>query len=311
MTLKRNYFCVFLIIVLSSCSSIEKKVTTIPEENLKKNIVLLQNPASKNIMVAAHRGDWRNFPENSIPALLSSIKMGVDIMELDLNRTKDGHLIVLHDKTLDRSTTGKGKPQDYTLEEVKKFRLRNGMGRATKHLIPTFKEMLLIAKGKILVDVDKGYEYFPQVIKELKETGTLDQAIINIITENPYYSDVIKKHGHFDEDVFIMPILDLEKQNIQEIIESYSVHKNTILQPVFEVDSYPLISTFPVLKNNNGIWINSLWASLNGGHDDEIAVEDNKKEESWGWITKQGATIIQTDNPKELLEYLREKKLHN
>jgi glycerophosphoryl diester phosphodiesterase len=39
-------------------------------------------------------------------------------------------------------------------------------------------------------------------------------------------------------------------------------------------------------------------------------VEDNKKEQSWGWITKQGTTIIQTDNPKELLEYLKEKKLH-
>lgn len=307
---KITYIQLFLIIVLSSCSSTQK-ATISPEENLKQNIKLLQNPASKNIMVAAHRGDWRNAPENSIPALQNTIKMGVDIMELDLNKTKDGHLIVLHDITLDRSTTGKGKPGDYTLEEIKKFRLRNGLGRPTKNLIPTFKEMLEIAKGKILIDVDKGYEYFPQVIKELKETGTLNQAIINVITNNPSYSEIIKQHGAFDENVFIMPILDLKNLNNQEIIESYKVHKNTIFQPVFDTDSYPLIATFPVLKINNGIWINSLWASLNGGHDDETAVEDNKKEESWGWITKQGATIIQTDNPKELLEYLKEKKLHN
>lgn len=296
-------------IVLSSCSSVQKTAMS-PEENLKKNIKLLQNPASKNIMVAAHRGDWRNAPENSIPALLNSIKMGVDIMELDLNRTKDGHLIVLHDRTLDRSTTGKGKPEEYTLEEIKKFRLRNGLGRPTKNLIPTFKEMLEIARGKILIDVDKGYDYFPQVIKELKETGTLNQAIVNIISENPSYSEIVKQYGAFDDTFFIMPIVDLKKQNAQEVIDSYTNRKNVIFQPVFDVDSYLLISIFPVLKNNNGIWINSLWDSLNGGHSDETAVEGGKKDESWGWITKQGATIIQTDNPKELLEYLKEKGLH-
>jgi glycerophosphoryl diester phosphodiesterase len=307
---KIAYIQLCLIIVLSSCSSTQK-ATMSPEENLKQNIKLLQNPASKNIMVAAHRGDWRNAPENSIPALQNTIKMGVDIMELDLNKTKDGHLIVLHDRTLDRSTTGKGKPGDYTLEEIKKFRLRNGMGRPTKNLIPTFKEMLEIAKGKILIDVDKGYEYFPQVIKELNETGTLNQAIVNIISENPSYSEIVKQYGAFDDTFFIMPIVDLKKQNAQEVIDSYKNRKNVIFQPVFDVDNYSLISTFPVLKNNNGIWINSLWDSLNGGHSDETAVEDGKKDESWGWIIKQGATVIQTDNPKELLEYLRDKKLHN
>jgi glycerophosphoryl diester phosphodiesterase len=309
-TKKIAFLQLFLIIVLSSCSATQK-VSQSPEENLNQNIILLQKPASKNIMVAAHRGDWRNAPENSIPALQNSIKMGVDIMELDLNKTKDGYLIVLHDRTLDRSTTGKGKPEDYTLEEIKKLRLRNGMGRPTKNLIPTFKEMLEIAKGKILIDVDKGYEYFPQVINELKETGTLGQAIINIIADNPSYSEIIKKYGTFDENVFIMPVIDLKDQNAQEIIDSYKAHKNTIFQFCFNTDTYLLITTFPVLKVNNGIWINSLWASLNGGHDDETAVEDNKKEESWGWITKQGTTIIQTDNPEELLKYLRDKKLHN
>ena len=296
-------------IFLSSCVTAQRTAIT-PEKNLIKNIALLQNPASKNVMVAAHRGDWRNAPENSIPALLNSIQMGVDIVELDLKKTKDGYLIVLHDKTLDRSTTGKGSPEEYTLEEIKKFRLRNGLGRPTKNSIPTFKEMLLIAKGKILIDVDKGYDYFQDIIKELKETKTLNQAIINITDENSLYSDIIKKYGAFDENVYIMPIINLNNPNCHTIIESYRIHKKTIFQPVFEVDTYPLIASFPFLKKNNGIWINSLWASLNGGHDDESAVEDNKKDESWGWIIKQGATIIQTDNPRELLEYLRKKNLH-
>lgn len=47
----------------------------------------------KTVMVASHRGDWRNFPENSLEAIESAIKMGVDIVEIDLQRTKDGELI--------------------------------------------------------------------------------------------------------------------------------------------------------------------------------------------------------------------------
>lgn len=68
----------------------------------------LFNPASGKVLVAAHRGDWRNACENSLEAIENAVQMGVDIVEVDLARTKDGHLILLHDNTLDRTTTGKG-----------------------------------------------------------------------------------------------------------------------------------------------------------------------------------------------------------
>ena len=60
------------------------------------------------VFVVMHRGDWRNFPENSKGAILSSIRLGADIVELDVHMTKDGRFILNHDKTLDRTTTGKG-----------------------------------------------------------------------------------------------------------------------------------------------------------------------------------------------------------
>ena len=52
----------------------------------------LHNPDSKYVVVAAHRGDWRNYPENSIPAFESCIRMGVDVVELDLKMTSDSVL---------------------------------------------------------------------------------------------------------------------------------------------------------------------------------------------------------------------------
>jgi glycerophosphoryl diester phosphodiesterase len=270
-----------------------------------------QNKSDNRILVAAHRGDWRNAPENSLQALKNVIAFGVDVMELDLNRTKDGYLIIMHDKTIDRSTNGKGKPEDFTLEEIRKFRLKNGLGRATDHTIPTFREMLREAKGKILIDVDKGYCYFPDVVKELKETGTLDQTIINI-DDNTYYDSIVAKYGNVEDDIFIMPIINCKDPNAAAIIDSYKKHRNTIFQPVFDQDNYPVIANLPALRNDGfGVWINSLWASLNGGHDDDRAVEQNQPDETWGWLIDHGANIIQTDRPELLLNYLRKKKLHD
>ena len=69
----------------------------------------LRNPKSDYVFVIAHRGDWRNFPENSLEAIESAIQMGVDVVELDIHRTADGELVVCHDRTINRTTNGKGK----------------------------------------------------------------------------------------------------------------------------------------------------------------------------------------------------------
>ena len=74
----------------------------------------LINRDNSSVIVASHRGDWRNFPENSLEAIDNAIKMGVDIVELDVQRTKDGQLILMHDPTLNRTTTGKCAIADTT-----------------------------------------------------------------------------------------------------------------------------------------------------------------------------------------------------
>ena len=68
----------------------------------------IHNPRSKYVVVASHRGDWRNWPENSLAAIESVIGMGADIVEIDLALTSDSVLVVCHDRTLNRTTTGKG-----------------------------------------------------------------------------------------------------------------------------------------------------------------------------------------------------------
>lgn len=277
-----------------------------PEVSLKN----VFDPKSKDVLVTAHRGDWRNTPENSVQALKNCIAMGVDIMELDLKKTKDGYLVIMHDATIDRTTTGKGNVSDYTLSELKTFFLRSGSGHPTKHRVPTFTEVLAIAKDKIIIDVDKGYDYFPQVIKELREHGMIGQAIINLKGSTPL-TIIEQEKGKIDNDIILMPIVDMKRTDATQIIESYKPHKQTIIQANFSSDTLSILTHLGNLRADYGLWINSLWPEQNGGHDDDMAVEENKKDESWGWLVSHKANLIQTDRPKELIEYLKTKKLHN
>ena len=83
------------------------------------------DPKSDQVLVVAHRGNWRSAPENSVAAIDSAIQMGVDIVEIDIHKTKDGQLILMHDDRVDRTTNGKGLIKDYTLAEIKKLKLKD------------------------------------------------------------------------------------------------------------------------------------------------------------------------------------------
>ena len=79
------------------------------QESAKTLVVDLKSHETKKVLVVAHRGDWRNAPENSLQAFQNCIAMGVDMIEIDLKMTKDNQLVIMHDNTIDRTTDGKGK----------------------------------------------------------------------------------------------------------------------------------------------------------------------------------------------------------
>lgn len=273
-------------------------------------IAICKKATSPYVLVAAHRGDWRNYPENSIAAIKSALDMGVDIVEIDIQRTKGGQLVLMHDETINRTTSGKGKVSDYILDSLRKFHLRNGLGRVTGHVIPTLEEAMLALKGKAMVNLDKCYEYLTEAYAILEKTGTVNQAIFK-----GYYKtaeNVQSDCGALLSKITYMGMVKLESANSANTISAF---QQTIKPIAFELNFSS--DTCSVLNNLNQIkqlgsrvWINSLWASLNGGHDDDKAVDENNIKDSWQWIIDKGANIIQTDRPRELLVYLRKKKLH-
>lgn len=71
--------------------------------------------------VVAHRGDSKHYPENTLPAFLSAVKMNIDIVETDVHLTKDGVVVIWHDNTLERNTDGFGTIEEHTYDELQKY----------------------------------------------------------------------------------------------------------------------------------------------------------------------------------------------
>ena len=266
----------------------------------------IKDPKNEKVFVVSHRGDWRNAPENSLQAIQNCIDMGVDMVEIDLKKTKDGHLILMHDKLIDRTTTGKGAPADYTLDEIKQLRLRNGAGHRTEHSVPTLEEAMSLAKGKILVNIDKGYDYFDEVYAVLEKTGTVNQCIIK--ASKPYGTVMNEKPVALEKMIF-MPVVKLTDADAGQIIEEYKQKYNPILfELVFDNDSDGVIDLIDKAKAGRAkVFVNSLWPELCGGHHDDLAVEQGEVDDSWGWIINKGARLIQTDRPARLIHYLSER----
>ncbi len=296
--MKRIFFSLLaLSLVAVSCTNAPTS-----EEKTAQNV----DNGKEKVAVVVHRGDWRNAPENSILAIENAIKMGGDMVEIDLKMTKDSVLILMHDTKIDRTVSGKGKPSDYTYAEIQEMNLRNAMGRVTYHKVPTFEEAMLAAKGKIQVNVDKGWDYFKQVKEILEKTGTMKQVLIK---SGATYQEVSSADNDVLKSVTFMPIVNANKENALQIAKDYieGMHPmafevcyseyNEDVQKVFDL----------ILESGSKLWINSLWASLCGGMDDDIAVEQNKMDECYGRILDFGATYIQTDRPAELIEYLKSK----
>ena len=119
------------------------------------------------IEIIAHRGGpGILYPENSLSAIRNSLENNVDGIEIDIRLTKDRKIVVLHDETINRTTTGEGNVGKFTLEELKQFDLLNGSGERTDQKIPTLDEVVKLIDGKAELFVEPK-EYSDQMLSEL------------------------------------------------------------------------------------------------------------------------------------------------
>ena len=302
--MKTKFILLFACIcaLMASCST---QPTPTRAEKIRTQLLTCDE---SSVIVVAHRADWRNFPENSLEAIQSSIEMGVDMLELDVQRTKDGVLILMHDQKLDRTTTGQGNIAETTWEEISKLNLKDHKGEVTSYKVPKLEDALLLCKDRIMINLDKADRYFDEVFALLDKTGTGDL----IVMKGGQPADQVReKFGKYLDRVIYMPIVTINDEASEQAINAFMED----MKPVaFELCYSNAQSPVPAklkttLKGRTLLWYNTLWASLCAGNHDDLAVED--PDGTYGFmIDSLGARILQTDRPQLMLEYLRSRNLH-
>ena len=151
------------------------------------------------VWVMAHRANTsdKSIPENSISAVKAAIAAGAKVVETDTRLTADGQIVICHDESISRTTTGTGNITNLTLEKIRSYKLKDRNGKATSEVMPTLAEFLEAARGKVYVNLD----YSPrtastaQVMAVVQELGMMEQVLfycnstakVNEVGEiNPY-----------------------------------------------------------------------------------------------------------------------------
>lgn len=130
-------------------------------------------------LVGAHRGGaTAQYPENAIPSFVNALRHGPVLLETDVRMTRDSVLVLMHDSTLSRTTTGTGAVQDRTLSALRDLRLVADSS-VTPFRIPTAAEALTWAEGRAVLQLDvKEQVPRPLVVDLLHRTDALDQALV-------------------------------------------------------------------------------------------------------------------------------------
>jgi glycerophosphoryl diester phosphodiesterase len=231
------------------------------------------------IAVIAHRGEHVHHPENSIAAIRSAADLGADYAELDVRTTQDGKLVLMHDSSVDRTTDGHGAVHSMTLEQIRNLHLRG-----SDEVVPTFDEALEAAHGHIGIYLDW--------------KAASPEAVFQALSAHDMVGNVVVYGGR--GELHALQVLAPGIRVMPEADDADSLKKSAeqLHPPVvaFEQSDFKPELIRQALDMKAEIYVDRLW--------------DQDKPELWQDAIDRGAKGIQTNQPAELLEFLRAKSLH-
>lgn len=287
---------------------------------LSANEKMLRDPARPGVLVTSHRACWKSASENSLDGIRACIDHGVDIIEIDVRATSDGHLVLMHDSTLDRMTNGHGKLSAMTFDEVRKLRLKPAGGgkdvtALTDRQVPTLEEALAAAKGRILINMDTKDPVHERVFEAVKRAGMVRQVIMK--STAPPDAPELTGSRYARKSIF-MPVIfacaptskpgDVCATALDPILSRYARFRPVGFELNFGDAAFLTSPAFKDAWSRGRLWVNSLKPEQAGGVSDATALSD--PDGVWGTLIDQGFTIIQTDHPEALLAYLKQRGLH-
>ncbi len=269
----------------------------------------LREACNERIIIAAHRGAaGGNIPCNTMAAYKIAYKQGADMLEIDLNMTADGHLVIFHPKE-ERDHLGFcGSIRDYTLQQIREvLRYVNYDRTPTEWTLCTFDEVLEEFRGKCFINVDKFWDFPKEISESIRRHGVEDQ----IVVKSNVKANVIDVLEELAPEIMFLPIYN---KNVGELHEQLKTRKINyvgaeLVFPYEECETGSAEFREKLRKEGYIVWGNSILYNyrvpLAGGHSDDVSLVEDP-DLGWGWLADNGFDIIQTDWPLAMRLYLEE-----
>ena len=252
-------------------------------------------PSSTSILIAAHRGGYENdkadqAPENSVANIMIGKSKGYDLYETDIQRTKDGHFVIMHDPTIQRETTGTGKTSNMTLAELEQLHKRFRDGSVSNERVATLEEFLRQGKGITVFKVDLK----PGVSKYFKEIMQLvikQDALNSIIFRVPYHqANLFAKYK--EDGVTYSKSLLMFKVSTKEQIDDIKTRFDPLTIQINLNKSEP----------TNRQTLKLIQYAVSQGL--LVQTHAEGKAEDWRKLIDAGVSMFHTNNPSKLKAFL-------
>jgi len=222
-------------------------------------------------------------PENTMTAIRNAIRLKADFIEIDVRTTKDGALVIMHDSKVDRTTNGHGAVKEMSLDEIKRLEIPNRFDSSSPEHVPTFDEVLNLAKGKVNIYLDHKEADTSQVLAALKTHGMERNIIVYNGVEG------VKEWKRLAPAIPIMPSLPSKFRKAGGVAEFENDCPAEILDGHVREWTADLVSQAHAL----GVKV----------YVDIMGPEDFA--EGYAKAVEMGVDGIQTDHPDRLVEFLR------
>lgn len=264
-----------------------------------------KNPQGK-ILSVAHKGDWRNYPENSAEGILSCAGMGINIVEINIRKTKDGALVLFADESVERTcVNNEGKPakgavHEMTLKEIQSLKLRTGRGgegsAATPFSPPVLEAALEAAGEKCLLLIDAPWELKDDIYAELERLEKTENAIFRFGESAKNIENWLKEKNPVPQVIgrYKGNIVFLAASKINRILGAGGVGVE-----LASSNPYGVVFGNFIMKRfheTGRAMVSMINPAVCGGR------EDN--ESGWNDMISKGYSVIETDYPRELADYI-------
>jgi glycerophosphoryl diester phosphodiesterase len=243
-------------------------------------------PLSKNgFVVIAHRGSHLVKPENSLAAIEDAIRVGADYVELDLRTTKDGHLVLCHNQTVDATTNGKGSISDLTWSTLKQLQLVSKEGK--EYHMPDFAEVLKLCRGHINIYLDFKEADVAETYRQVQEAGMEKHIVV--------YLNKVEQYAAWRKVAPAMPLMSSLPASVKTKDDLLALLEKMHLEVLDNAKDSSLLAA----TRANGI---NVWLDVQG-------LDENPAK--WSAAMRMGIQGVQTDHPEALVKYLEQNKLRN